>query len=84
MTTAIPHTTFQKNPEPYLQGDVPLSKNAFCPYYNECLRTAVEAGWHQFTCTNCDWRRVQMPVRPEPCEMDGYYRLLAKIFAPGR
>jgi hypothetical protein len=84
MTTAIENMAFRKTPEPCLQEEAPLFKNAFCPYYSECLHRAVKARWQQFTCRNCSWRNIQLAVRPEPREMEGYYRLLGNIFSPGR
>jgi hypothetical protein len=69
-----------KNPVPFSNRDkIPL-KNALCPHYVDCLNLAVRAQWPQFTCLGCSFRKLQVEKIPDPDEMEGYYRLLGRIF----
>ncbi len=84
MTAANHQILYHPEPEICLDEDASPLKNPFCPYYGECLEGAVEAGWPQFTCVNCSYRDLQLHIMPDAIEMEGLYRLLAKIFRPGR
>jgi hypothetical protein len=67
-------------PEVHLEKDVMPLKNPACPHYENCLDRAVSAKWPQFTCSNCVFRDLRVGIEPDSREMDGYYRLLQKIF----
>jgi hypothetical protein len=68
------------NPEPCSPSEKDPSKNALCPYYDQCLNLAVEENWAQFTCQGCVFKNSHVQIKPNACEMMGYYRLISKIF----
>lgn len=84
MSAGNDHMLHEKRPQPYFGGDISPLKNPFCPYYNECLEMAAEAGWPQFTCSDCGYRDLHLHRVPQAYEMEGHYRLLERIFSPGR
>jgi hypothetical protein len=67
-------------PEMHLRKDVMPLKNPACPHYEGCLDRAVSAKWPQFTCSNCVFRNLRVAIEPDSREMEGYYRLLQKVF----
>ena len=69
------------NPEPILESNQDPLKNAFCPYYEECLDLAIEEKWPQFTCRFCACNKFHLEMKPNAWEIKGYYRLLNKIFS---
>jgi len=69
------------NPEPFLVSNQDPLKNAFCPYYEECLGLAIEENWPQFTCRFCACNKLHVEIKPNALEIKGYYRLLNKIFS---
>jgi len=77
------HTLYNTGPVACLDEEDLLLKNPLCPYYGECLERAVEADWPQFTCVSCRCQDLRLNIMPEANEMEGHYRLLARIFATG-
>lgn len=75
------HTLYGAGPVACLNEEDFLFKNPLCPYYGECLERAVDAGWPQFTCLYCSCRDLHLALMPGAKEMEGHYRLLARIFA---
>jgi len=84
MTATEHRTLYRPEPEICMEEDSSPFKNPFCPYYGECLEKAVRARWPQFTCTHCNCRDLNLDIIPEVIDMEGHYRLLAKIFPAGR
>jgi hypothetical protein len=84
MGTANYYRDYDAKPEAYLKRDSLPLKNAFCPYYGECLEVAIEADWPQFTCINCRYQDVHLYIAPDRLEMEGHYRLLEKLFGKRR
>jgi len=68
------------NPSPCSVSEEGPLKNAFCPYYGNCIDWALEERWSQFTCRGCSFQDAEMKIEPSDGEMAGYYRLLSKIF----
>jgi len=83
MATTNYHTLYDTGPVACLDDENLPLKNAFCPHYGECLERAVDADWPQFTCLYCGCRDLHLAVMPDATEMEGHYRLLARIFATG-
>ena len=71
---------YTKSPELSPGDDTMPFKNPHCPYYRECLDTAVQENWPQFTCVNCEYRDLHISMVPDRREIEGYYNLLEKIF----
>jgi hypothetical protein len=57
-----------------------LSKNALCPYYENCIDWALKENWSQFTCGRCTFQDYRVKFYPDADEIKGFYRLLSRIF----
>ena len=68
------------NPEPFSEPDEDLFKNVLCPYYDQCLDLAAKENWPQFSCQACRFQNAYRKTEPNAHEMEGYYRLLSRVF----
>jgi hypothetical protein len=57
-------------------------RNIYCPYYGDCLDSAVDLSWQSWNCSECQHKMTRQAITQRDCLMSNpvtYYELPFKV-----